>query len=368
MNNQSTASITAQDVNFSELMDRLLGLLTDKEQDVIERRFSLKNQPRETLDKIGQSYTITRERVRQIEAVAIKKLARIAMDPSMRMIHDLAFSTLLDHGKIMAEDLLVSSMLKQLPNVKQVDVNAMKLAMRVSDRLVKQEKNQFFRAFWRASDVNLSEAKAIMKDIKKALQKKKDVMAVAEITQALNGAYSEVVIASALRTDWGFMETENGWGLKTWRFINPRSIKDKILITLKEISKPLHFTDITKHVLNDFKAKKNVTPQAIHNELIRHPEFVLVGRGLYGLKEWGMVSGTVCDVIKAVFADNNNEPIKRQEIIKRVLAKRDIRLGTISLNLQKYPFFKRVGRAVYQYDASLDNIPRKKRGRGAHKN
>ena len=58
----------------------------------------------------------------------------------------------------------------------------------------------------------------------------------------------------------------------------------------------------------------------------------------------------------------NGGPMKRQEIIKAVLRKRDIRLGTISLNLQKYPFFKRVGRAVYEYDPSLE-MPRKKRGR-----
>ena len=114
-------------------------------------------------------------------------------------------------------------------------------------------------------------------------------------------------------------------------------------------------------VLNDFKGKKQVTRQAIHNELIRHPEFVLVGRGLYGLKEWGMAAGTVREVIKSVLVENG-DPMKRQDIIKAVLKKRDIRLGTISLNLQKYPFFKRVGRAVYEYDPDLET-PRKKRGR-----
>jgi hypothetical protein len=133
------------------------------------------------------------------------------------------------------------------------------------------------------------------------------------------------------------------------------------MIIFKDLGKPLHFNEVINHVIEDFKAKKMVTHQAIHNELIRHDEFVLVGRGLYALAEWGLPSGTVCDLIKSVLVENN-APMKRQAIIKAVLAKRDIRLGTISLNLQKYPFFKRVGRAIYEYDESLDNRKRKRRG------
>ncbi|MCF7812102.1 hypothetical protein K9M59_00635 [Candidatus Gracilibacteria bacterium] len=355
------STIAPRQINFPELMDRLLGLLTEKEQDIIERRFSLGNKSKETLDKIGKSYSITRERVRQIESVAIKKLARISMDPSMRYIHDLAYSILVEHGKVMAEDLLVSQMLKNLGGIKDIDPSAMKLAMRVSDKLIKQERNQFFRPFWRTKDVSLREIKAAIKDIEKTLNKKKEVLSTEALSRALP-QYNKEMIHSLLFVSWGFLQTKEGWGLKSWRFINPRSIKDKVLITLKEKGKPLHFTDIIHHVLNNFSGKKKVTPQAIHNELIRHKEFVLVGRGLYGLREWGLAAGTVCDVIKSVLREKGS-PMKRQEIIEAVLKKRDIRLGTISLNLQKYPFFKRVGRAVYEYDSSLDNKPRRKRGR-----
>lgn len=356
MTNQTKTS-----VNFAELMNRLLGLLTEKEQDVIKRRFSLNNHKKETLDKIGQSYSITRERVRQIEAMAIKKFARISMDPTMQKIHNLAFTVLSENGKVMSENLLISDMFTRLEGVKEVDANAMKLAMRVSDKLVKQEKNQFFCAFWRTKELSLSAVKACVKDVKKVLSKNKEVLELDAIIEKLEGQHPTETIASSLHIDWGFMQTEKGWGLKSWRFINPRSIKDKIMISLKEQDKPLHFTDIINHVLSDFESKKQVTPQAIHNELIRHDEFVLVGRGQYGLKEWGLAEGTVCNVIKSVLI-GNGKPMKRQDIINETLKKRDIRLGTISLNLQKYPFFKRVGRAVYEYDKNLEVAP-KKRGR-----
>ncbi len=365
--NASTTQVQdIEKIDFSELMPRLLNLLTKKERDIIGRRFSLNDATRETLDRIGQSYSITRERVRQIETVALKKLARISMDPSMRAIHNLAFGILVEHGKVMSEDLLVSQMLKSLQNPKNIDVNAMKLAMRVSDKLIKHEKNQFFRPFWRAGDISIGEIKSAIKEIQKNLRKHGDVLNVEDLAVPFKSRYPRAFIGSVLEIDRNFLHTEDGWGLTSWRFINPKSIKDKILISLRDIEKPLHFTDIIEHVLNDFNSQKSVTPQAVHNELIRHQEFVLVGRGLYGLDEWGLAAGTVCDVIKSVFEENDGA-LKRQEIIEKVLAKREIRLGTISLNLQKYPFFKRVGRAVYIYDPSLET-PRRKRGRGAKKN
>jgi len=365
ISNSTAQTQDVQKIDFSELMPRLLNLLTKKEKDIIGRRFSLGNTTRETLDRIGQSYSITRERVRQIETVALKKLARISMDPSMKAIHNLAFSILVEHGKIMSEDLLVSKMLKSLQNPKNIDVNAMKLAMRVSDKLIKHEKNQFFRPYWRAVDISIGEVKSAIKEIEKILKKNGDILLVENLAVPFKSRYPKVFIESVLEIDRRFLRTESGWGLTNWRFINPRSIKDKILISLRNIAKPLHFTDIIEHVLNDFNSQKSVTPQAVHNELIRHNEFVLVGRGLYGLSEWGLASGTVCDVIKSVFEENDGA-LKRQEIIEKVLAKRNIRLGTISLNLQKYPFFKRVGRAVYIYDPALD-VPRRKRGRGSKK-
>ncbi len=348
-------------VDFVDLMTRLLNLLSDKEQEVIRRRFSLHGKKKETLDKIGKSFSITRERVRQIEAVALKKLARISLDPTIQKIHDLAVEILEENGQVMSEDNLVSEMLRRFDDASNMEVNTMKLTMRVSDRLVKQEKNQFYRAFWRLSGISLLSVKNSIKEVQRTLRKHKDVVSVETITEELPTTIAQERVNSLLYVDWSFMEIDGEWGLTTWRHINPRSIKDKIMIIFKEEGKPLHFSDVANRVLSDFQGKKSVTRQAIHNELIRHPEFVLVGRGLYGLKDWGMAAGTVREVIKSVLVENG-EPMKRQDIIKAVLKKRDIRLGTISLNLQKYPFFKRVGRAVYEYDPTLE-MPRKKRGR-----
>ena len=121
-----------------------------------------------------------------------------------------------------------------------------------------------------------------------------------------------------------------------------------VLIVLKKTGSPLHFVEIANKIAGAGFDKKVVTTQAVHNELIRYDQFVLVGRGLYALKEWGYKKGTVADVIEGLLRKKN--PMTKQEIIQGVLKQRQVKKGTISLNLQKNPQFVRVGRAVYQLE------------------
>ena len=58
---------------------RLLDRLTPREQDILRRRFGLDNAPEQTLQEIGESLSISRERVRQIEAEALRKLRAPSM-------------------------------------------------------------------------------------------------------------------------------------------------------------------------------------------------------------------------------------------------------------------------------------------------
>ena len=108
----------------------------------------------------------------------------------------------------------------------------------------------------------------------------------------------------------------------------------------------MHFSDIAKAIKqSDFK-RKNVTTQAIHNELIKDKRFVLIGRGIYALQEWGFKRGTVSDIIVEVLKKEDG-PLTRDEIVKRVLKHRQVKETTILLNLQSKPEFKRVAKATY---------------------
>jgi predicted Zn-ribbon and HTH transcriptional regulator len=139
---------------------------------------------------------------------------------------------------------------------------------------------------------------------------------------------------------------DDNWGLIRWPTVNPKNIRDKIYVILQQKGKPLHFSDIAEAIKkSDFK-RRNVTTQAIHNELIKDKRFVLIGRGIYALKEWGYKKGTVADVITDVLRKEGG-PLHRDEIVKRVLKRRQVKETTILLNLQGKAQFKRVSKATY---------------------
>jgi DNA-directed RNA polymerase delta subunit len=128
--------------------------------------------------------------------------------------------------------------------------------------------------------------------------------------------------------------------------VNPKNIRDKIYVILHENGKHMHFNEIAEAIrISDFK-RKDVTTQAIHNELIKDKRFVLIGRGIYALQEWGYKKGTVADMITEVLAEAG-EPLHRDEIVKRVLKSRHVKETTILLNLQGKSQFKRVAKATY---------------------
>ena len=134
------------------------------------------------------------------------------------------------------------------------------------------------------------------------------------------------------------------WGLSKWPTVNPKNIRDKIYVILAENNTPMHFAEIATAIKDsDFK-RKDVTKQAIHNELIKDKRFVLIGRGIYALDNWGFSKGTVADIIADVL-QTAGEPLHRDEIVKRVFKSRQVKETTILLNLQSKSQFKRVAKA-----------------------
>ena len=108
----------------------------------------------------------------------------------------------------------------------------------------------------------------------------------------------------------------------------------------------MHFSKIAEQIRESDFSRNDVTTQAIHNELIKDKRFVLIGRGIYALDSWGFKQGTVADTITIVLKEAG-EPLYRDEIVKRVLEKRQVKETTVLLNLQSKKQFKRVAKATY---------------------
>lgn len=350
----ATSAVKPIKIDLLSVVEDMFLVLTPKEKEVIVKRFRLDNQPRQTLEKIGQAFSVTRERIRQIEKIALGKLRRTATNSRLSEINALALEILRKKGGVLLENKLVAEVLNSIASSQSVDAYIVQLALNINPELRKNDKTNVFYTFWRLQSVPLSTIKDIIARGIKILEKNKDVVSMQDVSKAIHTELndkeiSQELIVSALGVDKRIKETKEGeFGLMSWRHVNPRSIRDKAYIILKKQTAPLHFVDIANMIAEAAFDKKVVTTQAVHNELIRYDQFVLVGRGLYALKEWGYKKGTVSDVIEDLLAKKN--PLTKQEIIEGVLKQRRVKKGTISLNLQKNPRFVRVGRAVYQLD------------------
>lgn len=348
----STFPESKYNFNMPGIVEDLFLVLTSKEKEVIIKRFSLNNKGKQTLEKIGKQFNVTRERIRQIEKIAINKLRRTIDNTQLKAVNELAKKTIRAHGSLLKEENIINEVLQQLQETTPVDKYIILLSMHIDPEIQKSEKSNELYDYWFLSQENKDLIKKILSTAHALLEKNKDVIAATTLIEEIKKEFASSsietaneIIQSILEIDKMLKTTKNGIGLAVWRHINPKSIRDKAYIVLKESQKPLHFIEIANRISEVGFDKKVVTTQAVHNELIRCNHFVLVGRGLYALKEWGYKEGTVSEIIEMLL--KKKSPLTKKQIIKGVLKQRKVKKGTISLNLQKNPDFIRVGRAVY---------------------
>ena len=354
---QKSAQNGSVTLNLTDVLSTLFMVLTEKEVAVVKKQFAIFGQGKQTLEKIGRQFKVTRERIRQIESIALSKLRRTVRTSRLDEVNELAKGVLRSHGGLVREDDLVSHVLKRISGASNVDGAILRLSFSIDPDMSLSGRSNTTVPFWRLQSLAMDDINVIVDNLTKILRKRKSCMKREELISAIQSMNlfndrvpSSELIASALTVDERLREIEDGWGLTEWRFVRPRSIRDKVEIILRKTGTPLHFIEIANLIREAKFDHKNVTVQAVHNELIRYPQFVLVGRGLYALKEWGYEPGTVADVIERILKEKG--PLTKKEIISEVGKQRTVKIGTISLNLQKMPYFVRVGRAVYAFDAS----------------
>ncbi|MBP9774128.1 MAG: hypothetical protein KBD00_05920 [Candidatus Peribacteraceae bacterium] len=353
----ATATKTQLSLNLQELLSDLFLVLTQKETEVIKRRFAISGSQKQTLEKIGKHFNVTRERIRQIESIALSKLRRTVRTTRLNEVNEMAKGILRSHGGLMPAAELISAVLKRIPGTPAIDGAILRLSFSIDSDMSSEGTSQTFKPFWKLSSLPMDDVNTTVDMAVKFLHKRHSCMKTAELVSSIQSMpafegrqMTPELILSCLSIDERLREIPEGWGLTEWRFVRPRSIRDKVEIILKKVARPLHFMEIANRIKEAGFDHKNVTVQAVHNELIRYPQFVLVGRGLYALREWGYEPGTVADVIENILKQKG--ALSKKQIIEEVSKQRTVKVGTISLNLQKMPYFVRVGRAVYDFDAT----------------
>ncbi len=325
--------------------DVLATIDREREREIISRRFGLFDR-RETLEQIGELLGITRERVRQLEKSAITKLKASAAKgevPHLQTVEVLMVEALGTMGKLARVSDLSAKLTKENDKLDQARVSF--LALLCPKLTVVEENDLYFHSVAISEE---GDEKAVREKVNKIVEAVKGLGAPAEaivIAEKVKDGDEKHVMALASVSK--LIATLNGrWGLTKWPMVNPKNIRDKIYVILHESGKHMHFNDIAKAIKDSSFKRKDVTTQAIHNELIKDGRFVLIGRGIYALKEWGYKKGTVADIITEVLK-KAGEPLHRDEIVKRVLKSRYVKETTILLNLQGKPEFKRVAKATY---------------------
>ena len=127
------------------------------------------------------------------------------------------------------------------------------------------------------------------------------------------------------------------WGVSHSSNIKTKGMRDYAFLVIRKHGSPIHFKEVAKQITTIFKKKAHIA--TTHNELIKDKRFVLVGRGLYALREWGYMSGVVKDVIKSILEKHG--PLSKDEIIEKVMKERYVKENTIMVNIQNQKHFKK---------------------------
>jgi len=336
--------------DYEQITNELLENVSDRSREIISRRFALGRKKVETLEKIGGNYGITRERIRQIEADGIKKIKKSlkkSENSNFKKIESFFLETLEKNNGFKKEDLFLATL------GSEKDRNYIVFLLNLSGKCFRSKENDKFYAIWTNEKKTETEAKEFIKEIKDFLNEQKKALSLLTISEEFGIEKKEIKIYLEISKEISKTISGGKYGLVKWPEINPKTVKDKIYFILKRNKNPLHYkqiadniTKLNQEIVATPVSQKKLHPQTIHNELIRNDRFVLIGRGIYALKEWGYNDGQVKDVIFDILK-MAKEPLPREKVVALVSEKRIVRESTILLNLQNKKLFKKDGSGKY---------------------
>ena len=323
------------------VVKRLLSVLPERAQSVIVSRYGLgKDTNPVTLEAIGQEYGITRERVRQIENYALSMIRKSDAYEQEAAAFDELRQIVESMGVVVPEDELLESLARD-----QSTRNHIHLMLVLGDAFVKEKESDEFRHRWHVdqdvadkvhsslrrlydslSDDELMEESALIDTFLEELRELNHELKDKEVLKRWL-SLSKSISRNPLG-EWGRAHSPN---------VRVEGMRDYAYLVIKRHGSPMHFREVASSISELFNRKAHEA--TCHNELIKDDRFVLVGRGIYALKEWGYSSGPVRDVIAEILSRQG--PLTRDEVIDAVRKERYVKDNTIFINLQDTTRFGR---------------------------
>jgi len=332
-------------IDFKEALRKVIKNLPKRTQDVIVRRFGINKKRKETLESIGHTYGITRERVRQIEEEGLRRLRSKENLASVKQILEDLELFVSERGGLMREDKLLEEFVEyiapDLDKTKYRGFTLLLLNLGTNFKLAKESAK--FYDIWYTQSKALDQARSLINELVAIFKKSKSPLQEKSVIAKLKKNFpffSRQAIGSYI--DASKQVDRNIYddlGLSEWPEINPRGVKDKAYLVVKKLEKPLHFRAIADEINKANFSRHIAKSQTVHNELIKDSRFVLVGRGLYALTEWGYSRGTVKDILIKVFKQNKDKILTDKKLVELVLKERFVKESTIRFNLKSNPEF-----------------------------
>jgi len=330
-----------------QVIKRLLSCLPDRACEIIIFRYGLgKDEKHMTLDSIGRKYGITRERVRQIENYALGIIRKSdeykAEKAAFVEIEDLLHTL----GGMVVEDDFLGHISKD-----KSYQNHIHFLLTIGEPFTKRKEDNNFRHRWHANE-------ELAKKVEDALHKlyanlsADDLLPESEMVNRLLQHLEEVSEKyknQEIMRRWLLISKKIGknalgdWGATHSSNIHTKGVRDYAFLVIRKHGSPIHFRDVAKQIEKLFDKKAHVA--TTHNELIKDKRFVLVGRGLYALAEWGYSPGVVRDVIKNILVKGG--AMTKEDVLSKVMKERYVKENTIAVNLQNPKYFKRDNQGKY---------------------
>ena len=332
--------------NLKNILYELIKVLNPRAREVIEKRFGLRSVLCQTLEAIGQNLGVTRERVRQIEALGLRQLANKNVLEPLKPVFETIEKHLTDYGGVRREDYFLRE-ISQLVSLKEKNnENLIDFALALGQgRFVHFKETPKWRAAWALDNSVYNNAIGLGESLRKKLAEQNLPIPREEVLKtaaSLGGEMNDRALFSCIELCREIAQNPFGeWGFIGSPEVSPKGVKDKAYLIFKKEKKPLHFAQVAELINQVAFEGRKAHPQTVHNELIKDPRFVLVGRGTYALADWGYEPGTVRDVLVSALK-NTEGGLTKEEIIKIVQAKRLVKENTILLNLQNKKVFRKI--------------------------
>jgi hypothetical protein len=324
-----------------QVTKHLLSSLNDRAREVITRRYGLGDKnDRETLEAIGKKYSITRERVRQIENHSLSSIRKSKEYEKEKETFNELREMIRQMGSIVSEENLLSHVSKD-PSVQ----NHIHFMLVIGEEFVKEKEDSDFKHRWHVDKVVVEKIHKSLRALYSSLSDDELIPEADMVDRFLDYIQdvSEEYKDEEIVKRWLGISKKVGknplgeWGKVSSPNVNAKGMRDYAFLVIRKHGSPIHFREVAKSISEYFDRKAHVA--TTHNELIKDDRFVLVGRGLYALKEWGYMSGVVKDVIRKIIEKNG--PLARNEIIEKVLKERYVKENTILVNLQNPTYFRK---------------------------